>query len=223
MGRIQRQQGAAHVPRVQHGRPSLARRPQRAACALVADVAVPDDRGSRTSVVRHRRYDATAHNDRSRRHHPRLEHLAFGERDRVGEKARARNRRRRWRRCLRARIDGSQRTRLTQGGRSGHAVWGKQRIAFSRVRASGDMRYPVYELWTMRPSGMGLRRVTRTSHAPVEWSADGRRLLTSTYSKSGSVLSVIDMETRAIRPLIRGQFVLPLRSRRTGARYSRGR
>jgi Tol biopolymer transport system component len=111
---------------------------------------------------------------------------------------------------FRARIDGSQRTRLTQGGRSGYPVWGKQRIAFSRVRASGDMHYPVYELWTMRPSGMGLRRVTRTSHAPVEWSADGRRLLTSTYSKSGSVLSVIDIETRAIRLLIRGQFILPL-------------
>jgi hypothetical protein len=34
--------------------------------------------------------------------------------------------------------------------------------------------------------------------------------LTSTNSKSGSVVSVIDMQTGSIRPLIRGQFVIPL-------------
>jgi Tol biopolymer transport system component len=100
--------------------------------------------------------------------------------------------------------------RLTRGGKSGYPAWGRQRIAFARVRSSGDPVYPVYELWTMQPSGSGLQRVTRTSHGPVEWSVDGRRLLTSSSSKSGVVVSVIDMETRAIRPLIRGQLVLPL-------------
>jgi len=112
---------------------------------------------------------------------------------------------------FRARLDGSQRIRLTRGGKNSSPVWGPRQIAFARARSSGDKHYPVYELWTMRPSGKGLKRVTRTSHAPVEWSGDGRRLLTSTYSKSGSVLSVIDMETGAIRrPVIRGQFVIPL-------------
>jgi Tol biopolymer transport system component len=111
---------------------------------------------------------------------------------------------------FRARIDGSQRTRLTRGGKSSFPVGERQRIAFSRGRSSGDKHFPVYELWTMRPSGRGHQRVTRSSHAPFEWSADGRRLLTSTNSKSGSVVSVIDMQTGSIRPLIRGQFVIPL-------------
>jgi len=117
---------------------------------------------------------------------------------------------------FRARIDGSQRTRLTRGGRSSYPVWGRQRIAFARVRSSGDVHRPVLELWTMRPSGTGLQRVTRTSHAPIAWSADGRRLLTSTSSTSGSVLSVVDVRTGSIRPLIRGQFVIPLSLSRNG-------
>jgi Tol biopolymer transport system component len=111
---------------------------------------------------------------------------------------------------FRARIDGSRRVRLTSGGRSAFAVWGRKWIAFRRVRSSGDPVFPIYELWTMRPTGEQLRRVTQTSHLPVAWSADGRRLLTSTYSKSGGVLSVIDTQTGSKRPLIRGQLVLPL-------------
>lgn len=111
---------------------------------------------------------------------------------------------------FRARPDGSQRIRLTRGGKNSSPVWGPRQIAFARARSRGDKHYPVYELWTMRPSGKGVKRMTRASHAPVEWSGDGRRLLTSTYSKSGSALSVIDMKTGAIRPVIRGQFVIPL-------------
>jgi Tol biopolymer transport system component len=111
---------------------------------------------------------------------------------------------------FRARVDGSRRVRLTHGGRSAFAVWGRRAIAFGRFRSSGDPVFPVYELWTMQPSGKGLRRVTRSSHTPVEWSSDGRRLLTSTYSKSEGVLSVVDMQTQSIRPLLRGQLVLPL-------------
>lgn len=117
---------------------------------------------------------------------------------------------------FRARIDGSHKTRLTRGGRSSYPVWGQQRIAFARVRSSGDVHRPVLELWTMRSSGTGLRRVTRTSHGPIEWSADGRRLLTSTSTTSGSVLSVVDVPTASIRPLIRGQFVIPLALSRNG-------
>jgi hypothetical protein len=40
------------------------------------------------AAVRHRRYDATACDDRSRRDDPRREHLAFGEGNLVGEKTR---------------------------------------------------------------------------------------------------------------------------------------
>jgi Tol biopolymer transport system component len=117
---------------------------------------------------------------------------------------------------FRARIDGSHRTRLTRGGRSSYPVWGRQRIAFARLRSSGDVHRPVFELWTMRPSGTGLQRVTRTSHGPIEWSADGRRLLTSTSSRSGSVLSVVDVRTGSVRPLVRGQLVIPLAFSRNG-------
>ena len=117
---------------------------------------------------------------------------------------------------FRARVDGSQRIRLTRGGRSSFPVWGRERIAFGRVRPTGNPVYPVYELWTMRPTGEGLERVTQTSHAPVEWSADGQRLLTSSYSKSGGVLSVINVPKGSIRPLVRGQLVIPLSFARDG-------
>jgi Tol biopolymer transport system component len=117
---------------------------------------------------------------------------------------------------FRARVDGSRRIRLTRGGRSSFPVWGRQRIAFGRVRPTANPVYPVYELWTMRPTGKGLQRVTRTSHAPVGWSANGQRLLTSSYSKSGGVLSVINVPTGSIRPLVRGQLVLPLSLARDG-------
>jgi hypothetical protein len=79
---------------------------------------------------------------------------------------------------FRARLDGSRKTRLTRGGKNAYPIWGTRRIAFSRVRPSGDVHFPILELWTMRPGGDDAQRLTRTSHGPIEWSSDGRRVLT---------------------------------------------
>jgi len=117
---------------------------------------------------------------------------------------------------FRARLDGSRRQRLTRDGTSSFPVWGPHGIAFGRVRPGTDRHYPIYELWTMQPDGSGPRRVTRMSNLPVVWSADGTRLLTSTYTTSDGVVSVVDMETGTVRPAIRGQFVIPLSLSRNG-------
>ena len=117
---------------------------------------------------------------------------------------------------FRARLDGSHRQRLTRDGTSGFPVWGPHGIAFGRVRPGTDRHYPIYELWTMQPDGSGPRRVTRMSNLPVVWSADGTRLLTSRYTTSDGVVSVVDMETGTVRPVIRGQFVIPLSLSRNG-------
>ena len=117
---------------------------------------------------------------------------------------------------FRARLDGSHRQRLTRDGTSGFPVWGPHGIAFGRVRPGTDRHYPIYELWTMQPDGSGPRRVTRMSNLPVVWSVDGTRLLTSTYTTSDGVVSVVDMRTGTVRPMIRGQFVIPLSLSRNG-------
>jgi Tol biopolymer transport system component len=117
---------------------------------------------------------------------------------------------------FRARLDGSHRQRLTRDGTSTFPVWGLHGIAFGRVRPGTDRHYPIYELWTMQPDGSGPRRVTRMSNLPVVWSVDGTRLLTSTYTTSDGVVSVVDMRTGTVRPMIRGQFVIPLSLSRNG-------
>jgi Tol biopolymer transport system component len=117
---------------------------------------------------------------------------------------------------FRARLDGSHRQRLTRDGTSSFPVWGPHGLAFGRVRPGADPHYPIYELWTMQPDGGGPQRVTRMSNLPVVWSADGKRLLTSTYTTSDGVVSVVDMETGTVRPVVRGQFVIPLSLSRSG-------
>jgi hypothetical protein len=117
---------------------------------------------------------------------------------------------------FRARVDGSGKTRLTRGGRNAAPVWGARRIAFGRIRPGKDVHFPIYELWTMQSGGDGLERVTRTSHVPLEWSADGRRLLTSTYNTKGAVGSVVDVETKNVRVLVKGKTLFPLALSRDG-------
>lgn len=117
---------------------------------------------------------------------------------------------------FRARVDGTQSTRLTQDGRSTYPVWGPTRIAFGRVRRTGDVHFPIFELWTMRPQGDGRQRLTRTSHGPIQWDSTGRRLLTSTVNPAGVAASVVDAGNASVRPLIQGPLVLPLALSRNG-------
>jgi hypothetical protein len=117
---------------------------------------------------------------------------------------------------FRAQVDGTQRTRLTRDGRSTYPVWGPTRIAFGRVRRSGDVHFPIFELWTMRPQGDGRKRLTRTSHGPIQWDSTGRRLLTSTVNPAGVTASVVDAGNTSVRPFIQGKRVLPLALSRDG-------
>jgi Tol biopolymer transport system component len=117
---------------------------------------------------------------------------------------------------FRARVDGTGTTRLTRGGKSAGPVWGPKRIAFGRVRRSGNVHIPISELWTMRPRGDGFRRLARGNHVPIEWSADGRHLLTSTVSASRMTSSALDVETGTIRTLVRGRNVFALALSRDG-------
>jgi hypothetical protein len=110
---------------------------------------------------------------------------------------------------VRAGVDGTARTRLVSGGRNAAPVWGRKTIAFGRIRPGRVPQFPIFELWTMSPRGDDLRRVTRTSHIPVDWSADGGVLLTSTYGPSRSVLSLVEPVTGDVRRLLASRFVIP--------------
>ncbi len=116
---------------------------------------------------------------------------------------------------VRARVDGTGRSRLVSGGRNAAPAWGRRAIAFGKIRPGRVPRFPVYELWTMSPGGDELRRVTRTSHIPVDWSDDGRVLLTSSHHaaqsvlSSRSVLSLVEPQTRTVRVILEGDFVIP--------------
>jgi Tol biopolymer transport system component len=117
---------------------------------------------------------------------------------------------------VRARVDGSARARLVSGGRNAAPLWGRTTIVFGRIRPGRDPHFPTYELWTMTPRGADLRRVTRTSHIPVDWSADGRVLLTATYGPSRSVLSLVEPATGDVRVLLANRFLFPQALSRDG-------
>jgi Tol biopolymer transport system component len=110
---------------------------------------------------------------------------------------------------VRARVDGSARARLVTGGRNAAPAWGSRTIAFGRIRPGRIPQFPIYELWTMTARGDELRRVTRTSHIPVDWSHDGRVLLTATYGPSRSVMSIVEPATGDVRVLLADRFLFP--------------
>jgi hypothetical protein len=69
----------------------------------------------------------------------------------------------------------------------------------------------------LEPRRGTVRRVTRASHAPIAWSADGRLLMTSTYTSSSSgSISVVDVAAGRVRRLLHGRFVLPQTIARDG-------
>jgi Tol biopolymer transport system component len=117
---------------------------------------------------------------------------------------------------VRARVDGSAKARLVSGGQNAVPVWGTRRIAFGRIRPGRVPQFPIYELWTMTSRGDERERVTRTSHIPVDWSADGRLLLTATYGPSQSVMSLVEPATGDVRVLLANRFLFPQALSRDG-------
>lgn len=81
--------------------------------------------------------------------------------------------------------EGGSVTRLTGDGNASSPAWGPERIAFSRARAAsrrGD--HDKLDLYTVRPDGSALRRLTRTRPpfllaglTAIGWSAGGGRLV----------------------------------------------
>jgi hypothetical protein len=99
-------------------------------------------------------------------------------------------------------VDGGATTRVTRDGKSAFPVWGPKLIAFSRVGPGTSRHFPIHELWTLRPGGDGLRRLTRQSRIPVQWSADGRRLLAVDSTKAGLRLHAVELGAGRIRTLV---------------------
>lgn len=101
---------------------------------------------------------------------------------------------------------------LTDDGRSLLPVWGPDRIAMvkQKGRGSGPSGVPAYDIWVMTPAGRRVRRVTRTKVPalvsgllPLEWSADGRRLLAQYVGQDVQVGFTVNPFTGRTRALSR--------------------
>lgn len=109
-------------------------------------------------------------------------------------------------------IGGGARRQLTHDRHSGNPVWGPQAIAFTRFTRRGG--YPAYDLGTVRADGGGAHLVVRgktvaSKHRlsdllglfPVEWSADGRRLLTTYLTEQAEIPFALDPRSGGVRLL----------------------
>ncbi len=107
-------------------------------------------------------------------------------------------------------VNGGKAEQLTDDGRSLLPTWGPQRIAFVKQKAqSRGGAIPAYDIWAMTPAGERVRRVTRTKVPegvsgllPLEWSADGRRLIAQYVGQDvrvGFTVNPFTGRTRALR------------------------
>jgi hypothetical protein len=100
------------------------------------------------------------------------------------------------------RSGGGQRRRLGGGV---FPVWGPSAIAFVRVKRAGGR--PAYELWRMDDEGRSARRLRRPfvrlplGLVPVEWSANGRRLLAAHETEFSFAPYAVDPASGAARKL----------------------
>jgi Tol biopolymer transport system component len=105
---------------------------------------------------------------------------------------------------------GGEPEQITKDGRSLLPVWGPSRIAF--VKQKGKDRggaIPAYDIWTMTGQGRRVRRVTVTKVPegvsgllPIEYSADGRRLIAQYVGQDvrvGFTVNPFRGTTRALR------------------------
>ncbi len=106
-----------------------------------------------------------------------------------------------------ANLDGSDARAITHDGRSLEPLWGPTRIAYSHERLR-PQDAPVFQLWTMSPSGSGRRQLT---HVPVptlvsglvatQWSSDGTRLLAEFGGQDTSRAYAVDARTGAAKDI----------------------
>ncbi|HVD41024.1 MAG TPA: hypothetical protein VNC16_08485 [Solirubrobacterales bacterium] len=99
--------------------------------------------------------------------------------------------------------------RLTKDHRSSEPLWGPQKIVFVKTVEAKKRRYGgKNELFLMDSQGKGVRRLTHTKVDPLlqglfplDWSADGSRLLTEFGGQDVSYAVVVNPRTGAQRPV----------------------
>jgi Tol biopolymer transport system component len=105
---------------------------------------------------------------------------------------------------------GEKTVRLTKDHKSQDPLWGPgDTIVFVRQLGAKQRRYgPKNELFTMRPDGSGVKRLTNTTVGPLllglfptEWSGDGSRLLAEFEGQDTSYAVAVNPKTGAQRPL----------------------
>ncbi len=107
-------------------------------------------------------------------------------------------------------VNGGDADQLTDDARSLLPSWGPKRIAFVKQKAqSRGGAIPAYDIWTMTPAGDRVRRVTTTKVPdgvsgllPLEWSADGRRMIGQYVGQDvrvGFTVNPFTGRTRALR------------------------
>lgn len=106
--------------------------------------------------------------------------------------------------------------RLTTDHRSSSPLWGpNDRIVFVKHLGEKQRRYgPKNDLFLMSPGGDRVRRLTHTEVAPllqglspIEWSADGSRLLAEFGGQDTSYAVTVNPKTGAERALTKGREV----------------
>lgn len=113
---------------------------------------------------------------------------------------------------FRADVLGGKPVALTRDHRSLEPLWGPSgRIVFVKQLGAGNRRFgPKNELFLMNGEGRAVRRLTRTDVdplllglTPVDWSADGRRLLAEFVGQDTSYAVAVNARTGKQRPLTR--------------------
>ena len=94
-----------------------------------------------------------------------------------------------------ANVDGTGARRLTRGVDDRQPNWSPtgDRIVFQRRRGE------VWDAWTIRPDGTGLRNATRTrrvSETDIAWAPDGRRIVFSSDAYGGQIAALVAMNVR---------------------------
>lgn len=99
--------------------------------------------------------------------------------------------------------------RLTSDHRSSEPLWGPQKIVFVKTLDAKKRKYgPKNELFLMSAQGKGVKRLTHTKVGPllqglfpIDWSADGNRLLAEFQGQDTSYAVVVNPKTGAQRPV----------------------
>jgi Tol biopolymer transport system component len=87
-------------------------------------------------------------------------------------------------------------------------AWGPELIAVTRIKPRGVSSFPLFSVWLLRPDGSGLRQLTHRREpqligglVPLQWSADGSRLLGQRSGEDYAEAYRIDPRTGAASDL----------------------